>query len=225
MLTKRSQQKELIDHGPGFYTQKQYKICLRKLFRVNQFLGIFRDTKKILKKLTWSTLIDIGCGDGLFLLHINKYYSNKNYVGIDMNPDAVLYASENIKKHHAQENIAIYQESKIENIEMSCDVILATLVCHHMTDSELIVFLQQAYMTTKQMVIINDLVRSQIAYTLYAIFSPLLFRNWLITHDGLISIKRGFTRKEWILLLQEAGIKNYQIKWRWPFRWQVLLRK
>ena len=94
-----------------------------------------------------------------------------------------------------------------------------------MTNSELHVFLRQAINTAKDRVIINDLHRQPIAYGFYYLFSSRLFNNRLITHDGLISIKRGFKRSEWQDLLKQVGIKNYKIKWRFPFWWQVILWK
>ena len=71
--------------------------------------------------------------------------------------------------------------------------------------------------------IIHDLHRHYVAYWFYKLFSPILFRNRLITHDGLISIKRGFTRKEWHSALNKAGLTNYTLKWCFPFRWQLIL--
>jgi hypothetical protein len=35
---------------------------------------------------------------------------------------------------------------------------------------------------------------------------------------------RGFRRKEWIRIFETAGIKNYQIRWKWAFRWQIIIK-
>ena len=76
----------------------------------------------------------------------------------------------------------------------------------------------------EQAVIINELHRHYLSHILYKFISPLFFKNRLIIHDGLISIRRGFIRSEWKLLLQKAGIENYELKWRFPFRWQLILK-
>ena len=91
-------------------------------------------------------------------------------------------------------------------------------------DDDLVIFLQQAYLGAKQAVIINDIHRHWLPHALYPLISSLLFRNRLITHDGLVSIRRAFTRAEWELLLAKAGITNYKITWCFPFRWQVVLK-
>ena len=45
------------------------------------------------------------------------------------------------------------------------------------------------------------------------------------SHDELVmSVMRGFRRKEWIRIFEAAGIKDYQIRWKWAFRWQIIIK-
>lgn len=228
-MRARSQEKELIDLGSDFYSPDEYKDCLKKLFRINQFLGIFRSTRKLLSNYAKeASLLDIGCGGGLFLLNLSCYFPEMKMLGIDTNNDAIVAAQQALndwRKTSATQNLSF--EAQHLDVTLSnnkFDIILATLLCHHLSDEELICFLHKACRHANQVVIINDLHRHSLAYWFYALTSP-LFRNRLITHDGLISIKRGFTRSEWRSLLAKANIPNYQIKWRWPFRWQITLWK
>ncbi|CEK12241.1 methyltransferase [Legionella hackeliae] len=229
-MIKRSQEKELIDLGPDFYNQAEYKDCLKKLFQVNKVLGIFRSTRKLLKRHPkQATLLDIGCGGGLFLLNLSQHFPEMRMLGIDINEEAIVDAQKALKEWQTK-NPSSHLSFQTEHFEYSIsnnnfDILLATLLCHHLSDEELVLFLQQSYNHAKQVVIINDLHRHWLAYWLYAFISPWLFRNRLITHDGLISIKRGFTRAEWKTLLAKANIANYHLKWCWPFRWQLILRK
>ena len=224
-FAERSQQKELMDLGEGHYTPEEYTQCLQKLFKINKLLEFFKSTFKTLKNFSRqsaiSTLMDIGCGNGLFILHLSRFFPKTNMKGIDMSSDAIK---------NAQELLEIWQKSNPDlsvsfevqdKINANPDIILATLVCHHMTDQELVEFLRDAHARANKAIIINDLHRHRLAYWLYALISPVLFRNRLITHDGLISIQRGFIRAEWKLFLHQAGIKNYTLKWRFPFRWEV----
>ncbi|WED42930.1 methyltransferase domain-containing protein [Legionella cardiaca] len=227
-MTKRSQAKELIDLGPDFYDMEEYKDCLKKLFQINKWLGIFRSTKKLLSYYPQNTtLLDIGCGNGLFLLNLSHYFPNMQMHGIDLNKEAISEAQKSLEEwqkkslaHHLS-----FQIQNLDTLENDFDIILATLLCHHLNDQELILFLKSVYDHARKKVIIHDLHRHGLAYWFYAFISPWLFRNRLITHDGLLSIKRGFTRKEWRQLLTKAQIPNYQIKWCWPFRWQIILWK
>jgi 2-polyprenyl-3-methyl-5-hydroxy-6-metoxy-1,4-benzoquinol methylase len=229
MLKQRSLEREILDLGPNYYTVDEYRDCMEKLFRIDQFFGFFDDTVSLLKKMPESaSLIDFGCGGGLFLLHLHAVFPNMRLLGVDIVPEAIQLANALKKKwlNHAEDSHNInfqLEKAPIRFSKKSVDVILATLVCHHLNNAELVFFLQQAQSTARKMIILNDLHRHLWSCWGYALLCPLLFRNRIAIHDGLISIKRGFIRSEWQSLLQQAGIKNYQINWRFPFRWQIII--
>lgn len=231
MFAERSKEKELLDLGPNYYHQDEYRECLKKLFYVNKLFGFFRDTVKILNYFpAKSTLLDVGCGAGLFILHLSKFFPEMHMQGTDISVPAITYANQFLqewkkKNSYIQVSFKLQEHTKPDIIKDNFDIILTTLVCHHLNDDELVIFLQEMYKAAGKAVIINDLQRNRFAYYIYRLISPLLFRNRLITHDGLISICRGFTRKEWEIFLQRAGIYNYQLKWCFPFRWKLILWK
>lgn len=231
MFTKRSNEKEFLDLGPEYYAHSEYIDCLKKLFVVNKLLGFFRSTVKILQIFSKeSTLLDIGCGGGLFILHLSKFFPQMHMLGMDISPVAINDAQLSLsiwqeKRPDSRVSFLLQEQTQLDIPKNSFDILLATLMCHHLNDEELVIFLQQAYQIANKAVIINDLHRHRLAYWFYGLASPLLFRNRLITHDGLISIRRGFKRAEWQLLMQRAGIQNYQLTWCFPFRWRLILWK
>jgi 2-polyprenyl-3-methyl-5-hydroxy-6-metoxy-1,4-benzoquinol methylase len=230
MLTQRSQETELMDLGANYYSRDEYKECLKILFKINKLMGFFRNTRQLLKKLpVCNSVLDVGCGGGLFVLHLGSYFPEMRLVGVDISADAIEMASDELRgwrQENPETNVSFELKPAAETFSPnSYDVVLSTLVCHHLTDSELVEYLPNALSAARVAVVINDLQRHAIAEFLYGIISPILFRNRLITHDGLISIRRGFTRSEWKLLLQKANIKNYKIQWLFPFRWRVILWK
>ncbi len=227
MLTERSKEKELLDLGSAYYSQNEYAHCQKMLFKINQLLGFFGNTYRLLKTFPANTsVLDIGCGGGLFILHLSQYLPTFQFIGTDISADAITLAQQNYQEKNSHNNLSfqLQHSNTLTQNENSMDVILSTLVCHHLTDDELIHFLQTTLKIARKAVIINDLHRHGLATFFYRLISP-VFRNRLITHDGLISIRRGFTRKEWLLLLQKADIKHYQLKWFFPFRWRLVLWK
>ncbi len=230
-MRTRSLAKELIDLGANYYTPKEYSDCLRLLFRLNRLLGVFRSTRRVLRHVpATSSLLDVGCGDGLFLLHLSRYYPHLQLHGMDVSAVAIALAQQTAQAWQARQEatqVSFTQQAELRlNLpECSVDIVLTTLVCHHLEDDELVLFLRNAYQAATRMVIINDLHRHYVAYWFYYCLSPWLFRNRLITHDGLISIQRAFKRADWLRLLARAGIQRYQIQWQFPFRWQVILWK
>lgn len=231
ILTQRSQEKELLDLGPTYYHQDEYAECLNLLFRMNVLLGFFHGTIKLLKSFSpHSSVLDIGCGGGLFLIRLSQYYPQMKFLGTDISSEAI-HLSQLTLTAHQKRNIAknvtfeIQAEPSLKLPENSVDIILATLVCHHLSDDQLIEFLKDSLKSVNKSVIINDLHRHWLAEWFYYPLCYLFFRNRLIIHDGLISIRRGFLRREWHTLLQKAGIDSYIIKWCFPFRWRIVLWK
>lgn len=227
MFTQRSNEKELLDMGPSYYTPQEFSHCQKMLFRVNKLLGTFKSTVKALKNLSkTSSLLDVGCGGGLFILHLSKYFPQMKLTGTDVSYEAIQIAQQELQ-HWQSAQVSFNLQSQLELTlpDNHVDIVLTTMVCHHLSDDELINFLKKIYSVTRDVVIINDLHRHALAYWLYRIISPVLFRNRLITYDGLISIRRGFTRTEWHTLLKQAGLSHYKIKWCFPFRWMVTIWK
>src|SRR5579871_6452013 len=93
MIKNRSQAKELIDLGPHYYSLEEYKECMQQLFYINQFFGFFKDTVRLLKSCAVSsTILDIGCGNGMFLLHLHKIYPQMQLIGVEISESAIKLA-------------------------------------------------------------------------------------------------------------------------------------
>lgn len=216
---KRSLEKELLDLGE--YTSKEYHHCLKLLGRINQLLGGFNSTKRAFQQLNPSSILEIGCGGGYLCKRLHQWFPDAQITGIDLCPEAIVHA----QRLFSEENITFQEQIDYPNGHF--DVVTTMLVCHHMTDEELITFLKESYRISQQAVIINDLHRHLLAYLGFSFIAPFLFPNRLIWHDGRLSIKRSFRKHEWITLLKKAGFSEnqYQLKWNWPFRWTLTLNK
>lgn len=224
MLTQRSQEKEILDLGPGNYTPEEFIHCQKMLFRVNQRLGCLRETSKYLKTCTPNiSLLDVGCGGGLFLLELARRFPEMHCTGIDIAAEAIQMADHELELSGLHNVSFQLTQPTLDYPEDYFDVIVVNMVCHHLSDEELVTFLRQARKIAHQQVIINDLHRSAWSYWFFKVFSPVMYRDRIITNDGLVSIKRGFLREDWEVLLKEAGINEYKITWKFPFWWQVVI--
>jgi 2-polyprenyl-3-methyl-5-hydroxy-6-metoxy-1,4-benzoquinol methylase len=230
-MNKRSYQPELMDLGPSYYTAEEYRDCLRKLGTIGRLLGGDRATFKDINRLSHvpTSILDVGCGGGWFTCRLAHRYPNAQVLGIDIDPQALYVARENIKIYEQQYNVSLKNLSfehrtspRLSEPEHSFDVVTATLLCHHLKDHELITFLGDAYRIARKAVILNDLHRHWLAYALFWLLSPFFF-NRLIRYDGLLSIKRAFTRAELESYCAHAGIaiRFVHISWHWAFRWIV----
>lgn len=227
-MQQRSLQLEYIDLGPDYYSREEYWDCLKKLGRIGRFLGGDRATFQEMEKLKHcpSSILDVGCGGGTFTVKLAQRYPNAKVVGIDTSEEAITFAKEQAK-HFGLKNLYFEhrQQKELTESANSYDVVMATLVCHHMKDEEIIAFLKKAAEVSKEAVIINDLHRHYLALALFAAISPIFFRNRLIMHDGLLSIRRAFTKNDWEQYLKSAGFhpSTWRIKWKWAFRWIITI--
>jgi len=221
-MKDRSMEKELIDQG-GF-TQDEYFDCLKKLHQVGVVLGGDRATLRVLRKLSYvpESILEIGCGGGYFTKTLALSYPSAQVVGADLSESAIRFAEDQQKPLPSNLSYKVQSEKSLNEFD-PVDIITTTLVCHHMTDDELVEFLREAASLAQKEVIINDLHRSWIAYLFYAVIAPIVFNNRLITHDGLLSIKRSFRKADWERIRERAKIRksSWKLQWVFPFRWVV----
>lgn len=227
-MNDRSEEQELLDLGPMHYTQEEYADCLVQLSRIGRFLGGDKATLKTLNKHDKpETILEVGCGGGQFTLQLAKQFPQAQVLGIDISSDAIEFAKAQLIKKPIDNVSFDLCSAKLDFPPNSFDVITTTLVCHHLNDEQLVDFLKNAYQISKKRIVINDLHRHALAYWGFAFISGLFFRNRLIYHDGLLSIKRAFKKKDWVAYLKAAEIPLEQcsITWHWAFRWVVCIEK
>lgn len=227
---KRAEEPEILDLGPDHYTQEEYDECLQLLGRVNNLLGGFTASKRAFKNLkkTPESILEIGCGGGSYSEHMHRWFPSAAITGIDINGKAIEHASNKLSDVNAKKISFKLQKNKaLDYPDRSFDVVTSMLVCHHMTDEELVVFFKESYRVCTQAVIINDLQRHVLAYLGYSLIAPFAFPNRLLWHDGRLSVRRSFHKGDWIRLMKKAGFHRHQydLKWHWAFRWTLTLRK
>jgi 2-polyprenyl-3-methyl-5-hydroxy-6-metoxy-1,4-benzoquinol methylase len=227
-MKKRLNQPEWIDLGPHYYTQKEYQDCLYQLDRIGRFLGGDQASFWAFKQIPGSikSILDVGCGGGLFTQRLAKNYPQCQATGIDISQTAIQFANEQLDPLlSSRVNFIRPSSPRLDYPPDSFDVVTTTLVCHHLKDEEIIDFLQKACSVASKGVIINDLHRHFLATASFSCMAPLFFRNRLIIHDGLISIRKAFKKSDWISYLKTACIppQAYSITWHPFFRWIIII--
>lgn len=171
-------------------------------------------------------LADIGCGSGDLLKQIYMSLKERNIpatlTGFDANPNIIAYAKTNCNNNRAisfqTENI-FHESFRIK----SFDIVTATLFLHHFSNAELSEILRTLKNQVKIGIVINDLHRHPVAYYSIRMLTRLFSKSAMVQFDAPLSVLRGFTRPEWVDILEAAGIKSYSIKWKWAFRWQIII--
>jgi 2-polyprenyl-3-methyl-5-hydroxy-6-metoxy-1,4-benzoquinol methylase len=142
--------------------------------------------------------------------------------GIDANQFMLDYASAKSQKYPE----ISYRQFDIFSSEFQAqpyDILTCSLFCHHFSDDELVTLLRQWQQQAQVAVVINDLHRHWLAYYSIKWLTRLLGGSYLVQHDAPLSVARAFRRKDWVYLLERAGIARYELRWRWAFRWQLVI--
>lgn len=95
--------------------------------------------------------------------------------------------------------------------------------CHHFEDDVLIDFLKQLRKQTRVAIIINDIHRHWFAYYSIKYLTGLFSKSYMVKYDAQLSVLRAFKKNELQLLIRKAGFDRFNIRWKWAFRFQVIL--
>ncbi|MFZ6050456.1 methyltransferase domain-containing protein [Halocola ammonii] len=227
-IRERSREPEILDDLE--LTGNDLTENLRELGKVNRLLGghqiAISAVREILSddpKSNWR-IADLGCGGGDTLAALAKTPIFKNrkleLVGLDANSTAVEFAK---KENAAFDNIHFVCADLFENWpEENFDIVLFNLVLHHFSDDQIVELLQRAAENSR-FIVINDLQRNWIPYQLFRLTSRIFRFSHISRHDGKLSVKKSFTKKDWNRLLNKADLKNFKLKWRWAFRWVAII--
>ncbi len=227
----RSHEEEIMDdldyNGPILHD------ALDKLAKINRWLGGNKVTinglKKALKnhpKTKPITIVDLGCGGGDILREVSRFGKKNNYnfqlIGIDANPNTVGYADKLSQNYDNIKFQAIDVFSEEFNT-LKYDLVLTTLFLHHFKTSEITQIMHNLVSNAKVGAVVNDLQRNRLAFFLFRLFSFLFLKTKIAKHDGLVSVARGFLRKEIESIAKDIKTSKSQLHWKWAFRYQWIL--
>lgn len=169
------------------------------------------------------SLVDVGFGHGDMLRAIahwaKRHGKTARLTGVDLNPRSAPVAE-------AATDPALgiaYVTGDAADVGFAPDFIVSSLVAHHMRDNELVGFLRWMEATAVRGWFINDLHRNPIAWAGFRALATVLRWHPIVRHDGALSVRRAFVRRDWDRLLATAGIGQppVQVRWHIPFRWGV----
>ena len=170
---------------------------------------------------------DIGTGSGDTLCALaartQRQGNRVQMLAMDINPVACRVAH---KEARIWPEIGVVR-ADVENLPLvkkGVDFILCSTLLHHFGDRQLVEILTSLRESTTTAIIINDLHRHPAAYWAIRLLTRLFSRSRAVCNDGPLSVRKGFTRRELLDLLESAGCRDFRIRWRWAFRWVVTIR-
>ena len=101
--------------------------------------------------------------------------------------------------------------------DKSVDVVLVSQVAHHLSPESVVHLFRTCNRLARRAVIVADLRRHQLAASGFRLGARLLGFDAVTVTDGVTSIRRGFSRRELLSLMAQAGITG-QVDSRPGFR-------
>ncbi|KRD61016.1 methyltransferase [Flavobacterium sp. Root935] len=229
----RTQETEIMD---DFSLQgEELRAALDQIANINQLLGgnkvTLHGVKRLVKKLETTktiTIADIGCGNGDMLRMLAKFGQKNNLnlqlIGVDANEFTVNYAK-TLSTEYSNIDYKCMDIFSEDFKAFKYDIVLCTLTLHHFSNEEILNIITIFNKNAEAGIIINDLHRSKTAYRLFELICFIFNLNRMSREDGLVSILRGFRKKELEEFSKKTNLKNYTINWKWAFRYQWIITK
>lgn len=228
-MNNRSAEKEKLDNL-SLNGEPLYK-ALKSLEWVNRWLGNHRSTTKAIIKAYKKgrnplRIIDLGCGGGDLMAVIAQSLQKKNIpfsiTGIDANRNTLEYAAKKcaqFKEINFQQADILFPGFRLNE----CDVLITSHFIYHFSEKELAGFISNNLSAVTTCFICSELERSRLAYILFKCSSFFLALSKLAKQGGLLAIKRSFTKKEWLSVLNQAGVSAFRLRRIPLFRLQAII--
>ena len=216
--------RELPELMDGDCSYEDFRSCLRSLEQVNRWLLGYRPTMAWLKRLPHGLrdpvhIVDVGSGGGDLLRQIAGWARRRGIAvqltGIDLNPYAARAAADSTPK---ELGIAwVTGDALAYRPEKPMDIIVSSLMAHHLEDEEIITLLRWMEATAQVGWFINDLERSEWACRLFRWVAGMVGWHRFVRHDGPVSFRRAFRTDDWVRLLAAAEVPREAVtveRWR-----------
>lgn len=231
-LSKRCHDPEIMDDLAC--SGEVVEQTLRELDFINRWLGgngvTLSGIKAILQQHPSGagplTVADLGCGSGDLLRRLADYGRSKKIpmrlTGVDANPHIISYARRHCKDY-PEISFDVQNVFSGDFSRRSFDIITGTLFFHHFDDSSLCSLLPRLVRQSRIGVLINDIHRHAVAYHSIQLLTRLFSSSAMVRYDAPLSVRRAFTRRDWERLFHASSLKTYKIRWKWAFRWRIML--
>lgn len=236
-FSRRSNETELMDEEDIAF--EEFHDCLVGLERINYLTLAYRPTLQWLRPWFKTNehlcILDAASGGGDMLRKIAKKWPAKfttaetcHMVGVDLNPWSKKSAEYSLQASAIPSRAITYTTENIFDVALDqpIDIVISSLFTHHLTNTQIVAFMQWMDSHARKGWFINDLHRHPIPYYFIKGATALFSRNRLIRNDAAVSVARAFTLADWQRLVHEAGLDGrVRIQWFFPFRWCLSCHK
>jgi hypothetical protein len=199
---------------------------LRDIARLNRLFGgawlIRAQVARLLKRVPAAqpvTILDVGTGGADLPVAVVRWARRHGrpicILALDRNSQALTVARKLVAPH--PEIVLLAGDGLRLPVKAGAvDVAIVSLTLHHLEPAEASKLLAELHRTTRLGFIVNDLVRSRLAYCLVWLATRLFTTGRVSRHDGPLSVLRAYTPPEILELARRAGLTGVRIA-RYPW--------
>lgn len=161
------------------------------------------------------TVLDVGTGRGDIPAAATAWWHRRGVhletIGIEQ--------SEMLARIASEQTIAVSADAlQLPLADRSVDIAMCSQVLHHFERADAMAVLREMHRVARLRVIVSDLHRSWFAAAgIWLASFPLVFHP-VSRHDGVLSVLRGFTRRELGELVERAVGQQADVRYRLGFR-------
>jgi 2-polyprenyl-3-methyl-5-hydroxy-6-metoxy-1,4-benzoquinol methylase len=199
MFRSRVIRPELLDSADPEEARKN----LADLVRINTKFGGHSTIRKLVGTAAKSaepfSLLDVGAASGDTARVIAQAFPNASITCADYNA---------VNLSAAPKPKLLADAFRLPFAPRSFDYVLCSLFLHHFNDSAVVELLKGMYNVAKRAVLVCDLERHILPYLFLPATRPLFHWQRITLHDGPVSVRAAFRRRELAGLAKAAGIDD-----------------
>jgi SAM-dependent methyltransferase len=166
-------------------------------------------------------ILDVGTGGAdlpvAMVRHARRVGLEARVIAVDLDPGVTDLAARAVAGHRGIRVIRA-DASSLPFRDAAFDVVTASMFLHHFDGPGAVRLLAEFRRVARHAVVINDLRRHLLPWGFIYLAARLTRRAPMYVHDAPLSVLRGFTDQELVLLAREAGARELRVDRHWPFR-------
>ena len=179
------------------------------------------DSKKL-------SVLDIATGGGDIPIALYRL-AKKDKIRLDItagdvSDTAIDYTTAQAKTYNIPLKV-IRLDALNEPLPGGFDVVITSLFTHHLEPDQVVSLMQKMRESTRGIVLINDLVRSEMSLAAVWLATRIFSTSPIVQFDGPASVRGSYTPSEMHKMAEEAGLNDSEIKMHPPCRQLLMWRR
>ena len=176
------------------------------------------------------SVLDIASGGGDLAIRLSIRAERAgiplNIEGCDISQTAIQFATRQaLASNCANIRFTLCNALQEPLPQAQYDVVMCSLFLHHLKVEDAVLLMEKMKTAARSLVLIDDLQRTRLGYSLAWLGCRLLTRCHVVHVDGPMSVEGAFTIDETKKLAERAGIGNAIFETHWPERFIMTSRQ